>query len=85
MVRFYKISELANWDFTKHFGWSMTRKWKCGDCPHKNIAHVRLDDLVGYEIPKKKLIGKYRGLCRREEKRITVSCSGMRELESLPV
>lgn len=28
----------------------------CEIVPIKNIAHVRLDDIIGYEIPKKKLI-----------------------------
>ena len=36
--------------------------------PITKIAHVHLDDLVGYELAKKKLIEKYRSFLCREEK-----------------
>ncbi len=51
-----RISELASWDFTKPSGSSMTKKEMLVIAPIKRIAHVALDDLVGYEIPKQKLI-----------------------------
>ena len=35
--------------------------------PITKIAHVHLDDLVGYEIAKKKLVDNNRGICERAE------------------
>lgn len=35
--------------------------------PILNMAHVHLDDLVGYEIPKRKLDRKYGSFCGRKE------------------
>lgn len=49
--------------------------------PITNIAHVHLDDLVGYENAKKKLIDNTKAFVEGK-KQITVFCSEMREQES---
>lgn len=50
--------------------------------PITNIAHVHLDDLVGYEIAKKKLIDNTEAFVKGK-KQITVSYSAMPEQENL--
>ena len=52
--------------------------------PIRNIAHVALDDLVGYEIPKKKLIDNTEAFVNGK-KPLIVCYSEMQELVSLPV
>ena len=52
---FTKISEWENWDFTRHFRIAHTGE-NVEIIPITNIPDVRLSDLVGYEIPKQKLI-----------------------------
>ena len=52
---FTKISEWENWDFTRHFVFAHTGE-NVEIIPITNIPDVRLSDLVGYEIPKQKLI-----------------------------
>ena len=46
---------MENWGFTKHFVLSIPKKG-ARIVPITKIAHVHLDDLVGYEMAKKKLI-----------------------------
>ena len=47
--------------------------------PITKIAHVHLDDLVGYEIAKKKLIDNTEGIRTKENVQITVCYSEMQE------
>ena len=44
--------------------------------PITKIAHVHLDDLIGYEIAKKEIDRQYRGICIMEGKQITVCLFG---------
>ena len=47
---------MASWGLHKAFRIEHDEKGNVVIAPIKRIAHVALDDLVGYEIPKQKLI-----------------------------
>ena len=55
MTQFYKEFGVGKFGLHKAFRVEHTEEW-AKIVPITKIAHVRLDDLVGYEIPKKKLI-----------------------------
>ena len=56
MVQFYKDFGVGKLGLHKAFRIERDEKGKAQIVPITRIAHVRLDDLVGYEIPKQKLI-----------------------------
>lgn len=56
MVRFYKDFGVGKLGLHKAFRIEHDEKGNVVIAPIKRIAHVALDDLVGYEIPKQKLI-----------------------------
>ena len=56
MVRFYKDFGVGKLGLHKAFRIEHDEKGKVVIAPIKRIAHVDLEDLVGYEIPKQKLI-----------------------------
>ena len=47
--------------------------------PITNIAHVKLSDLVGYEIPETEADGQYRSVCTTAKRRTTAFSMAMRE------
>ena len=52
--------------------------------PITKIAHVHLDDLVGYEIAEEEADRQYGSFCGRQNEPTTVCCSGTREPENPP-
>ena len=56
MVQFYKDFGVGKLGLHKAFRIERDEKGKAQIVPITRIAHVRLEDLVGYEIPKQKLI-----------------------------
>ena len=56
MVQFYKDFGVGKLGLHKAFRIEKDENGKAQIVPITRIAHVRLDDLVGYEIPKQKLI-----------------------------
>ncbi|MDO5337110.1 MAG: ATP-binding protein [Eubacteriales bacterium] len=56
MVQFYKDFGVGKLGLHKAFRIEHDQNGKAVIAPITRIAHVRLEDLVGYEIPKKKLI-----------------------------
>ena len=56
MVKFYKDFGVGKLGLHKAFRIERDEKGKAQIVPITRIAHVRLEDLVGYEIPKQKLI-----------------------------
>ena len=56
MIQFYKDFGVGKLGLHKAFRIERDEKGKAQIVPITRIAHVRLDDLVGYEIPKQKLI-----------------------------
>ena len=84
MVRFYKDFGVGKLGLHKAFRVEHDENGRAVIVPVTRIAHVRLDDLVGYEIPKTETHRKYRGICTVEERQITVCCSVMQEQVNLP-
>ena len=58
MVEFYRDFGVGKLGLHKAFRVAHDQKDQVVIEPITNIAHVHLDDLVGYEIAKKKLIDK---------------------------
>ena len=56
MVQFYKDFGVGKLGLNKAFRIEHSREGKTVNTPITRIAHVNLEDLVGYEIPKQKLI-----------------------------
>ena len=84
MVAFYKDYGVGKLGLHKAFRLEhKTTEDKVEIVPITKIAHVHLDDLVGYEIPKKKLIENTEAFLQ-ENQPTTASSSEMREPENPP-
>ena len=84
MVQFYKDFGVGKLGLHKAFRIERDENGKAQIVPITRIAHVRLDDLVGYEIAETETDREYRGICTRTEKQTTVCCLVMQVQENLP-
>lgn len=80
MTQFYKEFGVGKFGLHKAFRIDHPEGKTMSVEPITNIAHVHLDDLVGYEIAKKKLIDNTEAFVKGK-KQITVSYSAMPEQE----
>lgn len=84
MVSFYKDFGVGKLGLHKAFRIGHDEEGKVEIQPITRIAHVKIDDLVGYEIAKKKLIDNTEAFVQGE-RRTTVCSLVMREPVNLPV
>ena len=78
MVQFYKDFGVGKLGLHKAFRVGHDENDNVEIQPITRIAHVKLEDLVGYEIPKQKLIREYRSFRKRQKGETTVCFLVMR-------